>query len=147
MDAARVPTDIALTAYPEAAELRAALSRALLARRRMDRVSGTDLIARHDAAAGREAATVARAGLAAQLLPALEAATPEAIARVEERTPSVARYAVGVRSPKVRTALRAGEIAAWDLDRQCAVAASLRHSVHLVLVPEGMRPVIAFEPA
>ncbi|TXM74853.1 hypothetical protein FV226_05635 [Methylobacterium sp. WL12] len=123
------------------------MSRELLATRRKLRVSGTDLIARHDAAAGREAADVARAGLAGQLLPILDAAMPEAVARVEERTPSVARYAVGMASPKVRTALRSGDLARWDLDRLCAVSASLGHRVEAILVPQGMRAIVAFEPA
>jgi hypothetical protein len=50
-------------------------------------------------------------------------------------------------SPKVRTALRSGEIGRWDLDRLYAVAASLRHTVHPVLVPAGMKAVVTFEPA
>jgi hypothetical protein len=50
-------------------------------------------------------------------------------------------------SPKVRTALRSGEISRWGLDRLCAVAASLKCAVHPVLVPAGMRAVITFEPA
>ncbi|UYW24814.1 hypothetical protein OKC48_16195 [Methylorubrum extorquens] len=71
----------------------------------------------------------------------------EAIARAVERTPSLARYPVGMASPKVRTAMRTGDLASWDLDRQCAVAASLGHRVEVVLVPPGMRAVVAFEPA
>ncbi|HEV2545334.1 MAG TPA: hypothetical protein VGU70_21520 [Methylobacterium sp.] len=38
-------------------------------------------------------------------------------------------------SPKVRTALRSGDISAWDLDRQLAVAASLGLRVRIVLEP------------
>jgi hypothetical protein len=38
-------------------------------------------------------------------------------------------------SPKVRTALRSGDIAAWDLDRQLAVAASLGLRARIVLEP------------
>lgn len=71
----------------------------------------------------------------------------EAVARAVERTPSLARYPVGMASPKVRTSMRTGDLASWDLDRQCAVAASLGHRVEVVLVPPGMRAVVAFEPA
>ncbi|NEU13511.1 hypothetical protein G3T14_15420 [Methylobacterium sp. BTF04] len=66
---------------------------------------------------------------------------------MEERVPSVARYAIGMVSPKVRTALRSGDIARWDLDRLCAVSASVGHRVEAILVPQGMRPVVTFEPA
>ncbi|WP_276508074.1 hypothetical protein [Methylorubrum populi] len=38
-------------------------------------------------------------------------------------------------SPKVRTALRSGDIAGWDLDRQLAVAASLGLRARIVLEP------------
>ncbi|APX86014.1 hypothetical protein BV511_15685 [Methylorubrum extorquens] len=133
--------------YPEVDAARHALSRAILAARCRAGVSGTELIRRHDAAAGKAAAQVVRAGIAAQLAPALERAPPEAIARAVERTPSLARYPVGMASPKVRTAMRTGDLASWDLDRQCAVAASLGHRVEVVLVPPGMRAVVAFEPA
>lgn len=60
----------------------------------------------------REASYGALADLAEQLAPALAAAPPEAIARAAERCPSLQRYPVGMASPKVRTALRSGDIAA-----------------------------------
>lgn len=87
------------------------------------------------------------ANIAAELAPTLEQAPPEAVLRAVERTPSLTRYPVGMASPKVRTAMRTGEIASWDLDCQCAVAASLGHRVEILLVPPGMRAVVAFEPA
>jgi hypothetical protein len=87
-----------------------------------------------------------RAGIASQLSAALDAAPPDVLARAIERTPSLGRYPAGMASPKVRTALRSGDISGWDLDRQCAVAASLGHRVEIVLVPPGMRAVVAFEP-
>lgn len=127
----------ARTAYPEADEARGALSRAIFAARCQRRISGTELIARHDAAAGREAARIARADLAEQLAPALAAAPPEAVARAAERCPSLRRYPIGMSSPKVRTALRSGDISAWDLDRQLAVAASLGLRARIVLEPAG----------
>lgn len=74
------------------------------------------------------------ADLAAQLAPAL-AAPPEAIARAAERCPSLQRYPVGMASPKVRTALRSGDISGWDLDRQLAVAASMGLRARIVLEP------------
>ncbi len=83
----------------------------------------------------REASYGALADLAEQLAPALAAAPPEAIARAAERCPSLRRYPVGMASPKVRTALRSGDISAWDLDRQLAVAASLGLRVRIVLEP------------
>ncbi|MBI1689541.1 hypothetical protein [Methylorubrum sp. DB1722] len=133
--------------YPEADAARHALSKAILAARCRAGVTGTELIRRHDAAAGKAAAQIVRAGIAAQLAPALERAPPEALARAVERTPSLARYPVGMASPKIRTQMRTGEIASWDLDRQCAVAASLGHRVEVILVPPGMRAVTVFEPA
>lgn len=50
-------------------------------------------------------------------------------------------------SPKVRTALRSGDIAAWDFDRLCAVSASLDQCIEATLVPAGMKAVVSFEPA
>jgi hypothetical protein len=88
-----------------------------------------------------------RAGFPEQLAGALAAAPRETIARAAERTPSLRRYPVGMASPKVRTALRSGDIAGWDLDRQGAVAASLDHRVEMILVPPGKRAVVTFEPA
>ncbi|WP_280139103.1 hypothetical protein [Methylobacterium sp. GXS13] len=38
-------------------------------------------------------------------------------------------------SPKVRTALRSGDIASWDLDRLLAVAASIGLKARIVLKP------------
>ncbi len=125
----------ALSPYSEADEARAALSRALFAARCQRRVPGTELIARHDAEAGRRAAQACRAGLAEQLAPAISAAPPEAIARAAERCPSLWRYPVGMASPKVRTALRSGDISGWDLDRQLAMAASLGLRARIVLEP------------
>jgi hypothetical protein len=66
---------------------------------------------------------------------AMERAPVEALEAVVERCPSVARYPIGMRSPRIRTALRSGDIEGWDLDRQCAVAASLGMRVRLVLEP------------
>lgn len=55
--------------------------------------------------------------------------------RAAERRPSLRRYPIGMASPKVRTALRSGDIAGWDLDRQLAVAASLGLKARIVLEP------------
>lgn len=132
----RVPPEQSISrSYPEADAARAALSRAIYSARCLHRVTGTELIARHDAEAGRRAAQACRADIAAQLAPALAAAPPEAIARAIERTPSLGRYPAGMASPKVRTALRSGDIAAWDLDRQLAVAASLGLRARIILEP------------
>jgi hypothetical protein len=124
------------SAYPEADEARASLSRALYAARCQLRVTGTELIARHDAAAGREASRAARADVAVQLAVAMAGAPGEALERAAVRCPSLRNFPVGMASPKVRTALRSGDISAWDLDRQLAVAASL-----------GLRARILLEPA
>ncbi|KQT93368.1 hypothetical protein ASG60_08360 [Methylobacterium sp. Leaf469] len=59
----------------------------------------------------------------------------EAMERDAERCPSLRRYPVGIASPKVRTALRAGDISGWDLDRQLAVAASLDLPARITLEP------------
>lgn len=56
-------------------------------------------------------------------------------------------YPIGMASPKPRTAFRSGDIAGWDLDCQCAVAASLNHRVEMILVPPGKRAIETFEPA
>jgi hypothetical protein len=98
-------------------------------------VTGTDLIARHDSAAGVEAARVARADVAEQLATAMAGTPGEALERAAVRCPSLRRYPIGMASPKVRTALRSGDIAAWDLDRQLAVAASLGLRARIVLEP------------
>ncbi len=82
-----------------------------------------------------QVAQACRADDAAQLAPALAAATPEAIARAVQRTPSLGRYPAGMASPKARIALRSGDISAWDLDRQLAVAASLGLRARIVLEP------------
>ena len=57
----------------------------------------------------------------------------EAIARAVERCPSLRRYPVGMSSPKVRTAVRAGDIAHFDFDRQLVIAASLGKRLRIVL--------------
>lgn len=43
--------------------------------------------------------------------------------------------------------MRTGDLAAWDPDRLCAVAASLGRRAEVILVPAGMRAVVTFEPA
>jgi len=88
-----------------------------------------------DSARPLEASSGILADIAEQLAPALAAAPPEAIARAAERCPSLRRYPVGMASPKVRTALRSGDISGWDLDRQLAVAASLGLRARIVLEP------------
>lgn len=66
---------------------------------------------------------------------AMPEAPGEALERAAQRYPSLRRYSVGMASPKVGTALRSGDIAAWDLDRQLAVAASLGLRARIVLEP------------
>lgn len=70
-----------------------------------------------------------------QLAAALDAAPPDVLARAVERPPSLGRYPARMASPKVRTALRSGDISGWDLDRQLAVAASLGLRARIVLEP------------
>lgn len=116
--------------------MRASLSAGLLAARRRAGVSGTALIEQHDAAAGRAAAALVRADVAAQLAMAAERAPRAALDAAVERCPSVAKsFRPGMRSPRIRTALRSGDISGWDLDRQLAVAASLGLRARLVLEP------------
>lgn len=43
--------------------------------------------------------------------------------------------------------MRTGDLGAWDLDRLCAIAASLDRWVEIVLVPAGKRAVVTFEAA
>lgn len=59
----------------------------------------------------------------------------QALERAAVRCPSLRRYPVGMASPKCRTALRSGDISAWDFDRQLAVAASLGLRARIVLEP------------
>ncbi|MCJ2124573.1 hypothetical protein [Methylobacterium sp. J-077] len=56
-------------------------------------------------------------------------------------------YPVGMRDSHVRTDIRAGDVSAWGWERLCAVAASLEQTVHVTLVPPGMRAVVSYVPA
>jgi hypothetical protein len=38
-------------------------------------------------------------------------------------------------------------LGSWELDRLCAMAASLDRRVEVILVPLGKRAVVSFEPA
>ncbi len=117
---------------------RATLVAAIARARYQTRTRGDDLVALHDAAAGRRIADQAKATLADQVAQVHDGdvATFCKLARtvVPSAYPSRLRP-VGMRSQDDRTALRAGDIEHWGWARLCAVADTLGHDVVVTLVP------------
>ncbi len=123
-------------AYPEAAAARAAIVCQLASARYRLRVRGDELVARHDAAAGKAAAAEVGRAAAAQIAAAFTGTPLELSQAARARVPSAKPCRMrGMNSQRVRTQLRAGDIEGWGLDRLLAVAASLGLRAEIRLVP------------
>lgn len=95
------------------------------------RLRGDELVARHDAEA-LERAT------ARQIAAAFEGTAEELCRAVRHRVPSAKPCRMkGMNSQKIRTQLRAGDIAGWGIDRLLAVAATLGLRAEIRLVAIG----------
>ncbi|GJD97488.1 hypothetical protein [Methylobacterium iners] len=137
---ARVHASRPARAYPEADAARAVIVAGLASARYRMKVRGDDLVARHNAEAGHQAATELERETATQIATSFEGSPIEFCARVKARVPSAKPCRMpGMNSQRVRTQLRAGDIETWGLDRLLAVAASLGLRAEIRLVPiEGI---------
>ncbi|KQO49748.1 hypothetical protein [Methylobacterium sp. Leaf85] len=123
--------------YPEHAALCRSLAGLLVTTKRATRTRGDEIISRYDAAAGARAAASMEDRLLALVAGQVE--KPGARERVCKRLPSAypAALGQGVRSPKVRSEIRAEAFEGWGLARLLAALDACGYEATLTVKPKS----------